>query len=110
MIRFFRRSVESSYDELFGILQTQANNQRIIMGDLANMNASITALTEAAAANTAAVADVVMVVADLKAGTDQAAIDAAAASVATVTTQVAANTAALEGLKPPVVVPPAPAV
>lgn len=63
----------------------------IIMGDL-------TALTEAVAANTAAVADVTALVNDLRSATDQAGIDAAAAQIST-------NNAALAALKP-VVTPP----
>lgn len=62
----------------------------LIMGDLTALNAAV-------AANTAAVADVTAVVNALKTATDQVAIDAA-------TTQVSANTAALEALKPPPVV------
>ena len=64
----------------------------LIMGDL-------TALTAAIVANTAAVADVTTVVTALRTATDQVAIDAA-------TTQVVANTAALEALKPPPVTAP----
>ena len=70
------------------------------MGELTKLNASISALTEATAANTSAVIDVMKVVSDLHTGTDQAAIDAAAAQVDVVTKQVADNTIALEGLKP----------
>jgi len=100
MVWFFRRSVESSYDELFGFLQSHYDNQRMMMGELTKLNASLSALTEATAANTSAVIDVLKVVSDLHAGTDQAAIDAAAAQVDVVTKQVADNTAALAALKP----------
>ncbi len=103
---FFRKSVESSYDDLFGLLQGHAENQRMMMGELTKLNASLTALTQATAANTSVVIDVLAIVADLRTGTDQAAIDAAAAQVDIVTKQVTDNTIAMQGLKP-VVVPSA---
>lgn len=104
MVKLFKRSVESSGDELFAILEELLENQRKIMGDFTALNASVASLTAATASNTAAVADVSAVVASLKTAPDQAAIDAVTGQVGTATTQVVANTAALEALKPVVTV------
>jgi hypothetical protein len=109
MIGLFRRSVESSYDELFGILRELRENQRKIMGDVAALNSAIASLNAAVASNTAAVADVSAVVSDLRTGTDQPLIDAATAAVVTATTQVVSNTASMEALKPAPAPEPAPA-
>lgn len=105
MVKVFRRSVESSYDSLFGILGEILANQRKIlaMGDFTTLNSAVAALTSAVTANTAAVADVTAVVGALKSGTDQAQVDAVTAAVAPVIAQVTANNAALEALKPVIV-------
>jgi len=109
MVKFFSPSVESSYDRLFGALDTILTNQRKIMGDLTVLNSNIAALQAAVASNTSAAASVVALVGTMKVAPDQAALDAAAANVASATTQVETNNAALTGALPvaaPPVTPP----
>jgi uncharacterized protein (DUF2141 family) len=92
-------------DSLMTVLIEVLNNQRILMGDLSVLNTTIASLTAATAANTAAVADVTVVVSGLRNSSDQTAIDAANTAVNDIMTQINTNTAALEALKP-VVTPP----
>ena len=88
MLDVFRQRVPDTHSMEIQILLAL----ELIMGDLTALNAAV-------AANTAAVADVTAVVNALRTATDQVAIDAA-------TTQVVANNAALEALKPPPVTLP----
>lgn len=106
MVKLFSRSVESSYSKLYGILGEILTNQRKIlaMGDFTTLNSAIDSLTSAVAANTMAVTDVTAVVGALRTGTDQVAVDAVHAAITPVIAQVAANNAALEALKPVIVV------
>ncbi len=106
MVKLFSRSVESSYIKLYGMLGEILANQRKIlaMGDFTTLNSAIASLTSAVTANTAAVADVTAVVGALRSGTDQAQVDAVTAAVTPVIAQVTANNAAMEALKPVIVV------
>lgn len=105
MVHFFSHSVESSYDELFGMLHELVENQRKIMGDFTALNAAFASLASAVAANTAAVATVTTLVGALKIAPDQSQIDSATALVVEATGQVMTNNTGLGALSPPVTPP-----
>jgi hypothetical protein len=98
---WFKRSLESRGEELFGLLSELITNQRIIMGDFTALNAALASLSSAVAANTAAVSGVTTLVGSLTATTDQAQVDAATTSVSAAVTQVNTNTANLNTLSHP---------
>lgn len=114
MVHIFSRSVESSGDELFALLNEILTNQRKIMGDFTTLNTALASLNAAVSANTAAVSGVTTFVGTLSVAPDQSQINAAAAQVSAAVGQVQTNTSALGTLMTPPVtaastVPPAPA-